>query len=383
MDLFGSDTDFLNLDDITGKAPSSEADVLEKPWYKPRKQYIRDVQWWNSFRRLTKECRYLRQKEIIRYFGLPGGDLLDVEHLRRKMANSNKYNTKRLKVHGFVNSTNDKAKAETRLAKLLDNNNVDPSSKIEMFDFLSVAKNNSVPWEKFVLLGPYEIVNLDFCNCAIKDEAFYAISKLIDNQCKRLHDQSWLFCLTTRIVRDGINSSVLQKLDNLLRQLENDENDVLDKIKECFDSARVAMEQELRINNPAITDVSLSELLIVCFVLWLVTYAMTCGAIPKLASSMKYTVDEGEPLPDMYSLVFTLRGQPTQELDTTGVVTDITIRDDEANLLAKTIETKVKIINRLAESRDIDAFLNENPGLMQQYQHDTHVLLGEVLGGKV
>lgn len=384
MDLFSSDTDFLDLNEVTGKVQKPEAGALEKPWHKPRKQYIRDAQWWSSLDRLTGDCKYLRQKETIRYFGLPGGDLLDVEYLRRKMAASNKYNGKRLKVHGFVGSSNDKARADSRLATLLDNSNIDPSSKIEIFDFLSVAKNNSLPWEKFVLLGPYEIINLDFCNCVIRDEALLAITKLIDNQCKRLHEQSWLFCVTTRVVRSGVSSSMMQSLDGLLSQLEsNHENDVLDKIKECFGCARVALEQKIKMSDPAIADESLSELLIVCFVLWLITYAIKCEAAPKLASSVKYTVDEGGSMPDMYSLVFTLRGKPIQQQDATGVVTGIAVESDQATVLANTIKTKIEIINRLATSKDIDIFLNENPELFQQYQNDTLALLGQVAENKV
>jgi hypothetical protein len=51
------------------------------PWHHPVKQIVRSKQWAALSYRLIKDSRSAAQQKILRYFTLPGTDLLDVRVL--------------------------------------------------------------------------------------------------------------------------------------------------------------------------------------------------------------------------------------------------------------------------------------------------------------
>lgn len=59
-----------------------------KPWHKPRKHYVRLKQWCHETRKLLKQFES-DQNEELRYFGMPGEDLLDIRVLKEVCAKSN------------------------------------------------------------------------------------------------------------------------------------------------------------------------------------------------------------------------------------------------------------------------------------------------------
>ena len=140
--IFGDDDGLINLDEVTGAAKHQEDNIFQ-PWHKPRKQFVRCNQWWKHIEFLLSRYKEYNQIETIKYFGLPGSDLLDISYFSQKLLTSN-HSEKKLFVHGFIDSAQGKEKADLRLSALLDRKNVDANSKVEHFNFQALDEKKSL-----------------------------------------------------------------------------------------------------------------------------------------------------------------------------------------------------------------------------------------------
>ena len=95
---------------------------------------------------LISRCREYREINIIKYFGLPGEELLDINYFSKKL--SAKSSDKTILVHGFIDSANGKNQAEARLSELLDRENISKESKVERFNFHALADKKSLAINK-------------------------------------------------------------------------------------------------------------------------------------------------------------------------------------------------------------------------------------------
>lgn len=93
MGRFDSDDSLFDVDDVAGKV-SHFASNNFMPWHKPRKQYIRDRQWVEHLVRLIRQKKF-KHVDTINYFGLPGGDLLDINYIHKGLSRTSKYNGKK------------------------------------------------------------------------------------------------------------------------------------------------------------------------------------------------------------------------------------------------------------------------------------------------
>ena len=130
-DIFSSDDDLFDIAEVTGKVSNADENTF-KPWHKPRKQFIRENQWFNPLQRIAKSNKY-NTINTINYFGLPGGDLLDVTYISQKLSAHNELSNKDFLIHGFINNVSEFKKAQSGLSQLLDRKNVCKNSKVENF----------------------------------------------------------------------------------------------------------------------------------------------------------------------------------------------------------------------------------------------------------
>ncbi|HEP0315070.1 TPA: hypothetical protein QIS87_001755 [Enterobacter bugandensis] len=303
MSFFDSDDSLIDKDAVFGKvnaAPLLSSDF--KPWHKPRKQFIRDVQWLNQFKMLFRERKY-KEIDRVNYFGLPGGDLLDINYIYQGLVESNNLKDKLLGFYGFINSDKDYQKAQGEMTKLLDMEHVYNDSKIDSFSFEDLSKLNSDAWGRLSNFGVYHFVNLDFCHNVITEKTLPSLYYLIDYQLKRVIGLPWLLCITTRLNKESTTGKLIEKFNDVISAFMVKNQDVSSKIQECFADVYKILEsfsgiqsvQEKRIVN---------EILQICLVLWIIKESVQREGEIILKSSFRYSIDVFNPEEDMHSFVF-------------------------------------------------------------------------------
>lgn len=353
--IFSSDDDLLDIDKITGKVDKNLEKTFQ-PWHKPRKQFIRENQWFNTLKNIISDSKY-KQIQTIKYFGLPGGDLLDVTYISDCLLEHDKLKEKKFLIHGFINNDSEYRKAEIGISKLLDNSNISKDSKIEKFSFEDLYIDKSDAWNRIKGIGDYHFINLDFCDCALKVKTLTSIYRLLDYQVKRIHGYPWLLCITTRL-NNGVAKDILEKFNEVLIKVKQDP-DLISIVATSFKDSISAIDQLLSLGDNESKKSTLNELLQISLVYWLVTEAIVRDCAIELKSCYKYSVDSKEL--DMHSFVFSLERKDTLKPDLLGVIPTNgkeCLIDDEA---AKKI--KIQTFTKLSNSFDIDTHLETNQEL--------------------
>lgn len=365
-EMFDNDENESHQEEIGFKSNRNKGDHY-KPWHKPRKQWVRECQWWAHLEKMLERYSQLFLNETkVRYFGLPGEDLLDVDYISKKMASSKELSDKKLLIHGILSSPIEQQKANSRLTELLDRKNVDYASKVEHFNFNSLSSVSAVLWGKMKGIAPYHLINLDFCEKIFQDQTISAVHNLLDYQFKSLPEKPWIFCLTTKVDAKGDNLDVLKRLDKCLHSIESDELSIyrLDKhFKPVFDAIQEKLSIDKTVDNIAL----FTDIYIVGFVIWLILKARNKDISFKLKSSAKYGVADDKGVPDMYSFVFQFKGEIIIEPDVQGVAI---LKGLHQNIQYDKDPREI-VIERLFNSVNVDHTLNDDKIKFQKYIDDT------------
>lgn len=359
MDFFESDDSIFKLEDVAGKVEPFLGNDFQ-PWHKPRKQYIREKQWLEHLLRTLKTSQY-KGINTINYFGLPGGDLLDVIHLRNGMLKSSRARNKFLSVHGFVNNLSDYQRAQASMSKFLDNQNVSPLSKVENFSFESLGKLDSDAWKRVKSFGHYHFVNLDFCNNMLSEKTLTSMYYFLDYQLKRVIGLPWLLCITTRLNKESASVGIISKFEGLIEEIKSDGNISL-ALAECFGEAFKDLNSIKSLSSLG-DKKFLNQLLQICLVLWFVDETLKSGCEISLKSSFKYSVDTFNPELDMHSFVFGIEKIDVVKPDTLGLV-------DHGDIITpkkSDIDYKKDALHKLSESLDVDFYLESNREELELY----------------
>jgi hypothetical protein len=358
MDLFDSD-DSLYEDDVFGVV-SKNYNQDFKPWHKPRKQYIRDKQWLGHFKRLLSNSKY-RSIDSINYFGLPGGDLLDINYLYEGMEGSSKSKNKSLGFHGFINSEVDYSKAQGEVSKLLDKKRVHANSKIEKFNFEDLMKPNSDAWSRVKNFGVYHFINLDFCNNVMSLDTLLSIYNLLEYQMTRVIGLPWLLCMTTRLSKDSASDRIIEKFKVIVNEFIG--SDILNrKIEECFSEAYEYInkyEDIVSIDNK----IAMNQVLQICLVLWILKEAAIRDNAVSLKSSFKYSVNLFEREMDMHSFVFCFEKQEMIQSDVLGLSPAQMLETKKVDFTTVAAEA----LDKLSSSLDVDSHLDSDTECLNYY----------------
>lgn len=369
-----SDDDFIDIDVVTGR--NSSRDEVEKrflPWHKPRKQFVRAEQWWKLLFD-TFDSKFSEMEEI-RYFGLPGVDLLDLEYFSERLSECGNAEDTKIRAYGLIDNQADKSKIDSRLSVLLDKSNVDESSKVDELNFGSLSDERSLAWTKMNRFGLYHFINLDFCNCIFSNEnILLSIFKLISYQLKRQVDDDWLLCISTRFDKDGVNRNIFSKLENVLSSLKDDCG-VQAAIESCFGALDIQTGMSNEIEE--YSEHQVYELVQVCFILWIINSTITQQGVVELSSSLKYKVDPSKEYADLFSLVFKFNAVKYLKEDEMGLVKvkQSKVPPTESALLQKNIARKIKALTRISKSADVDSILNSNFEVYEKYSDQKIELL--------
>lgn len=371
IDLFENDDNEAHEDSF-GAVTNGKSIFEYKPWHKPRKQWVRDKQWWGYLQKLLiKPANNYADEVTIKYFGLPGAELLDVDYLSKKMLESTVLNDKKLLIHGVVKSPKEKQVADSRLTKLIDRINIDENSKVERGEFEAIANRNSMLWNKMKSIAPYHFINLDFCDRVLEDATIGAVYNLLEYQFAKTVDKRWLFCLTTKIDTSETNSALLGRLDECLHKIEGDELAIYN-LEEYFEPVFELISKKRKISDYIDNAVKFTDIFLVGFVIWLVLTAIQCNVNFKLKSSSKYTIASDGEVPDMYSFVFEFNPFFAPQVDHTGIATT---HCSEPGQQVDIAAQKQNLMRKLSSTLDIDDMLGNNNDILEKYIDDTKQLL--------
>lgn len=374
VNIFENDDELLDLEELTGTAKPLEKSQFQ-PWHKPRKQFVRCNQWWRHIDFLLSRFHEYKAIETIKYFGLPGSDLLDISYFSKKLSTSN-HSHKKLFVHGFIDSIQGKEKADLRLTELLDRKNVDSNSKVEHFNFQALAEKKSLALGRIQNTGAYHLINLDFCDGVFQKRTIDSMVTLLTYQFNAMAGTPWLFFLTTRADKEGIANDLLEDLDKIFRASLIGDAAFLASIEQHRKNIHKMISDKKSLQNEEITESELAEILQVCFVFWLIKLIHQYEARLEIVNTMKYRIHEGNDYPDMFSYVMRITKNSIVKEDALGLGQAVGFK---ANTLTEAVKEndKSKAVKNLYESLNIDDHLSSNPEEMRSCVDEMKMLLEE------
>ncbi|MCV4285718.1 PP_RS20740 family protein [Pseudomonas capsici] len=374
--LFEDDAPIFNVVDVSGGvSPQQSTSIIYKPWHKPRKQFVRDKQWWFHLDRMLSRSAAYKDVSVIKYFGLPGADLLDVNYLSKKMSAA--FVEKKLLVHGFIDNAAEKAQADLRLSELLDKSNVDRQSKVDRYNFNALAVKGSLAVEKLKEQGAYHLINLDFCDGIFKQETFKSMMVLFNIQFAYMLDKPWLLCLTTRADEGGVAQELLADLNRVFLEELSDDKEFLSALAKHRVAILALIVAKKSIADGQVVGADLSEVLQACFLYWVVCHSHQNGARMEVVSLMKYKVHGGSVYPDMYSYVVRFTKKFSGKTDMLGVVKPAEGEKESVISHADICSDKNNAVKKLSETLDIDDYLMSNPECYDLYAGEMKELLVE------
>jgi hypothetical protein len=361
-----------HADEIFGLTAYEAAERQKRtflPWHRPRKHFVRDRQWRIQIEALLADIQL--EDRTLRYFGLPGADLLDLRYFHSTVCEPNNIG---LRFLGFDYSANPASGAQTDLNISLDEVRrlamVDPRSDILGDDFCKVANDDSIAWRKAHDLGPYDVVNLDLCDglgihapSALDDTHYNAINRLLSLQSR--HKRPWLLLLTTRAGEQHLHPEVLHKfVDKYLQNLESC-SPFLATSLEKFDIGNA-----MALRKAAKTEIGLLVISLAGLCKWLVGLAIEQSppSTLEVRSIVGYRVATNSACEDMVSLA--IRFQPTFA-PVPDVLRLATRRAEPPN----ECDLSTKILRRIAKRKNADLILAADSALQEEMRKSMAALL--------
>lgn len=271
------------------------------PWHKPRKQWVRDKQWWGQINQHI--LPNLKGMDTVRYFGLPGDDLLDVRYLQQKLSDSGKS----VFILGLLSNQAGWDAAQKQLSKALDSAGLHRDSAVEKLNFDHLENPQSLAYQKMAKIGYFDVVNLDFCGNVIgphlKSRRLDAIKNLLGYQFQVV-PQKWLLFLTTRSSRA---TSCLETFERLAECL--DQNLTIATFWDEFNArfSTTPLHENRSLDRAALDGQDFIDVYTIGLFKFIVALAVRNKFKIKMDSVVRYDIEGEEASSDMISmcLVFT------------------------------------------------------------------------------
>jgi hypothetical protein len=282
------------------------------PWHHPVKQIVRDYQWADLVRKLLAEHRQGQGRESLRYFTLPGADLLDVRVLAEAVADMGT----RIEYFGFDSGYEDQAKSEIDLtgayllaeSALRQSGSISDRAEILRDRLEDIAQPGTHAAERLRQRGVFDVINIDACDhLGYKPEGrtgsvFEAIEKLLEHQLWA--KEPWLLFITTRanVALLGTPATKLQYA--IMRNIDVHQEEFSAPLAECIGAEVATIAADLagcwtvqNLNFLKLFSVGLSK-----YLLHFYHAQQNIRTKVELASAFAYKVSGDEP--DMLSLAF-------------------------------------------------------------------------------
>lgn len=278
-----------------------------EPWHHPVKQVVRSRQWASLTSRLLKE-RPAGSPAVLRYFTLPGRDLLDVHVL------SNVCQPHGVKIQYFGFNSNASSSLEPDAAWVSTESALRQAGRITddaivLSDRLEdIALEKSQAAEALKSRLPFDVINIDACDHLAysppgrEHSIFDALNALLRHQ-MRAHTP-WLLFITTRVSPGLIAQPGLHFQDAISKNLLVRESGFGAALADCLgaDPHRLAAEMPAIWSTHDVRFLKLYSVGLGKFLLQFFNGQPNLPANVELASLYTYRVHGQEP--DMLALAF-------------------------------------------------------------------------------
>lgn len=306
------------FDDFTEEPASRKAKKPFKPWHNPRKQLVRKEQWVYFTSYYLKAM--LSERTTLKYFSLPGDDLLDVRVFHDEICEPNKV---KLNFVGFNDHTSDPEREQDANLSLTEVRAMPFIAKESVYhenNVLHVGVFKSLAYSRMKDHGDYDVINLDFCDSITSceptkgEESHYHLLKNVIS-IQRSRDEPWLLFITTRVGIEHIQPDVLELLLNCYEENLKDE-----KFRnESFEKYSVSNRDELidALKEPK----SFNKLICISICKWILSQALSSKpqVTVKVLDAMEYKVNPRAQHADMISFALYFIPHPDKDTDKIGL----------------------------------------------------------------
>ena len=344
-----------------------------KPWHKPRKHFLRLMQWCSETEKLMTRLNLPAGSEM-RYLGLPGEDLLDLRVIKDVCPKG-----VQLRYLGFDDSLAKETK-ELNLAQheVNSDSSIHLSSRV-IKDRIEQVVDSSQMAHKYVQdYAPFDVINLDFCqsitHLAKKGVIPYleAIRTLCDIQIKN-RVQPWLLFITTRAIREQLDPQTHKKLfERIIENLRTHQN-FSTALGAQLGLASQDLENDLS-GSKRLAHKNWIDAYVLAISKWLLNYMMSTSYKVTVKMLPSYAYGVGSPKPDMISLAFYLEPNIPEHQDSSGLT-----RARHSGVVPPTeSELAVDLITRVATIENVDKKFSGNPALKAKYVQKFSDLLAQL-----
>ncbi len=282
------------------------------PWHHPVKQIVRDYQWANLVKRLLTDTRPENGRDRLRYFTLPGADLLDVRVLAESLATMGT----KIEYFGFDSGYEGEGDEDVDLtgayllaeSELRQAGSISDRAEILRDKLEDIALAGSHAAERLRQRGVFDVVNIDACNhlgykpAGRNSSIFDALEKLLAHQL--MAEEPWLLFVTTRANVAQLGGPATKLQSAIMKNLETHQDGFAESLADCIGGKVATIAADMNgcwsaqsINFLKLFCVGLSKYLLQWY------HAQTnLPAEVELASVFAYKVSGEEP--DMLSMAF-------------------------------------------------------------------------------
>ncbi|MCA8003169.1 PP_RS20740 family protein [Burkholderia metallica] len=361
----------VELADFLPQRPTGPIDLKRKfrPWHKPRKQYIRRMQWWSEIDALLNDTAMPPDNRVLRYLTLPSEDMIDVRVLTEELGRRGV----KLKYLGYCDvkaGSEDDQRMNLADAAVRESVTVEGSSIIVRERLEDTANEATLAFRALHEHGPFHAVNVDLCQNLAKPriEDMYAcvdaIGSIVRVQIERMQ-KSWVLFVTTRVTPNHIDAAHLQAfvnaiLDNIGRSPEfSAQSSAMFAAQGLELTAKLAKASELSFDE-------FKSLFCMGLGKWLLMYVS--NSTPRLKVEMLpsyyYSVYAGNP--DMLSLAYRCTLVSQVPTDPSGLIVGAGLPPANQGGHEDEVCLGLKILERTRELTNLDAYLASRPDEMAE-----------------
>ncbi|MBZ9678696.1 PP_RS20740 family protein [Mesorhizobium sp. ES1-1] len=284
------------------------------PWHHPIKQVVRLYQWAQHVKRLVEEHRPTKHLETLRYFTLPGSDLLDVRVLADALAVSGT----RIEYFGFDSgyhgTESGDATSDSNGIYLATESALRQAGRISdgaevLADRLEdIAVKGSQAANRLRQKGVFDVVNIDACDHLgyvpknRTQSVFDALEAMLAHQLPAV--DPWLLFITTRASPELLGAPATKLQGAIYKNLDQHSSAFGDPLAICLGGDPLNLAGELA-NHWSTQSFSFLKLFSIGLGKYLLQYYHAQQNLPakvELVSAFAYKVSKDQP--DMLSLAF-------------------------------------------------------------------------------
>ncbi|MEL7893655.1 PP_RS20740 family protein [Vreelandella neptunia] len=375
MDEFANAEVFGIVDEQT-----TPKDTHFDAWHRPRKHWIRSKQWWNALDELRKDRSHLYSNSF-NILTLPGGELLDIRYFYQQLRKnkSSTANVERLRLTGFVNNLADYERAQRNLP-LLGISDTSTGDSVIKHDNIDNLSRDGVLKKTFEDMGPFELINLDYCNSIApsgNNNRIESIYKIVTHQCQH-QSKPWLLMFTTRTTKGSVSNTFFSSAEELISNLLIESEDFLESFSNHYSDCLEITQQNLfheaaKLKLKEEYSSQFSEIFVVGLLAWLLSTAREHGVKVKLTSVVRYDVEGDKAESDMFSLVLRFEKIGRINADPTGIAN---VENSDFGLENRG-KIASRVVSKVKKAKAVESILFSNPEIYREISQDLSIFLEE------